>query len=209
MTSEDDLVCDPTASVARTAQLAVPGRRLQVGVWDRVGRPTTVGARCEIRDFSVVAVEARIGADTVLDCYSWIDVAATLGRRVLITHRAHVEARASIGDDCVIAGLICERSVVGDRCRVFGDLLHRQLDPSRPWDAPDSQEPAPTLRDDVFVGREASIIGDVTVGAGTYVCAGAVVTRDVGPGMIVSGVNRVWRPEDWDGPLAKSEFFSR
>jgi acetyltransferase-like isoleucine patch superfamily enzyme len=178
-------------------------------MWDRIDRPTTIGANCEIRDFCVVGVEVEIGDDTVLDCYSWIDVAATLGRRVLITHRAHVEARASIGDDCVIAGLICERSSIGDRCRVFGDLLHRQLDPSRPWDAPDSEESAPTLQDDVFVGREASIVGEVTVGAGVYVCAGAVVTRDVEPGMIVSGVNKVWRPDEWPGPLGKSDFFDR
>jgi hypothetical protein len=36
-----------------------------------------------------------------------------------------------------------------------------------------------------------------------------VVTRDVEPGMIVSGVNKVWRPDEWPGPLGKSDFFDR
>ncbi|MBV9312202.1 MAG: hypothetical protein JO100_00395 [Pseudonocardia sp.] len=199
----------PTARIADSARVGVPGRQLWEGVWDKYGRPTEIGAHCEIRDFCVIGDEAVIGANSILNCYSWVDVGAEVGSGTLLIHRASIGARALIGNDCVIGGKICERAVVGNRCRVFGDVIHRQLDPTMPWDAPKSQEDAPTLEDDVFVGWGATIIGGITVGAGSYVCAGAVVTRDVKPRVIISRVNDVCQPEAWPGPLARSAFFNR
>lgn len=45
----------------------------------------------------------------------------------------------------------------------------------------------PTLEDDVSVGANATLIGDITIGAGASVGAGAVVTDDVPPGVTVVG----------------------
>jgi serine O-acetyltransferase len=47
---------------------------------------------------------------------------------------------------------------------------------------------APTLGDDVFIGPNAQVIGRVTVGAGSTVLPGAVVTKDVPPASTVGGV---------------------
>lgn len=44
------------------------------------------------------------------------------------------------------------------------------------------------LEDDVWIGRNAIVMPGVTVGAGSIVGAGAVVTRDVEPGWVVGGV---------------------
>jgi UDP-3-O-[3-hydroxymyristoyl] glucosamine N-acyltransferase len=192
-----------------SARIGLPGRVLLEGEWTRVGRPTRVGPGCDIGAFCAVGFEATLGERSVLDCYPWVDVGATVGRRTLLAHRACVGARARVGDDCVIGGLICERAVVGDRGRVLGDLLHRQLDPTMPWDAPESEEPSPRLGDDVFVGWGARVIGGVDVGDHVYVCAEAIVTRDVPAGMIVRGTNEVVRPEDWRGTLGTSDFFPR
>ncbi len=157
----------------------------------------------------MVGEEAEIRAGAVLDCYSWVDVAAIVGTDALLTNRASVGARAVVGDRCIIAAHICERSRVGAGSRVFGSLIHRQLNPTTAWDAPESQEQSPTLEEDVFVGWGASVVGGVVVGPGSYVCAGALVTQDVKPGMIVFGVNGICRPEDWPGPLGESPFFDR
>jgi acetyltransferase-like isoleucine patch superfamily enzyme len=43
------------------------------------------------------------------------------------------------------------------------------------------------IRDNVFVGHQAIIMPDVTIGPDAIVAAGAVVTRDVPPGSIVGG----------------------
>jgi acetyltransferase-like isoleucine patch superfamily enzyme len=194
-----EVVVEPTARVAETARVGAAPRRLQQGEWDRAGRPAYVGAGCDIGHYSVIGQEVHIGAGTILDAYSLIEIGATLGDNVLVIHRACVGARACVGQGSVIAGLVCERAVVGAGCRVFGDLIHRQLDPSARWDAPESTENSPCLEDRVFVGWGATIIGGITVGTGSYICAGATVTRDVPPHCIVTGINDVAHPEDWAG----------
>lgn len=190
-----------SATVAPTAVIGAPYRRLQHGEWSRLNRPTTIGAYCDIGPLCVVGEEAVIGEGTILDSYTLIGWGATIGRNVIATHRASVGAKARIGDDCVIGGLICERGVVGNCSRVFGDLIHRQLDPAIPWDAPEAMENSPILEDGVFIGWGATVVGDIKIGKGAYVCAGATVTRDVDPGQIVRGTNEIISPEEWPGQL--------
>lgn len=198
-----NVVLDPSATVAPTAVIGAPYRRLQQGEWQRLNRPTTIAAHCDIGPFCVVGDESLIGEGTILDSYSLIGWGATVGKNVIVTHRASVDAKAWVGDDCVIGGLICERSVVGNGCRVFGDLLHRQLRPSIPWDAPEAMEDSPILEDGVFIGRGARVIGGIKIGKDVYVCAGATVTRGVDPGKIVKGTNEIILPDEWPGSLGR------
>lgn len=44
------------------------------------------------------------------------------------------------------------------------------------------------IQDDVWIGTHAAILDGVTIGSGSIVAAGAVVTCDVPPGVIVAGV---------------------
>jgi tetrahydrodipicolinate N-succinyltransferase len=44
------------------------------------------------------------------------------------------------------------------------------------------------IKDNVFIGHGAIILGNVTIGPNAVVAAGAVVSRDVLPGDIVGGV---------------------
>jgi acetyltransferase-like isoleucine patch superfamily enzyme len=45
-----------------------------------------------------------------------------------------------------------------------------------------------TIETNVWIGTAATILPGVTIGAGSVVAAGAVVTRDVPPGTVVAGV---------------------
>lgn len=198
----------PTTRWSRSAHIGSPYRRLQHDEeWERLHRPLTIGARCDIGPFCVVAEEVRIGDDTILDAYTLVEGGATIGDGVVVTHRASIGAKAVVEDGCVIAALVCERARVGSGSRVFGDLIHRQLDPTLPWDAEVAIESSPRLGSGVFVGWGATVVGGVNIGDGAYVCAGATVTKDVAAGMIVTGVNEQVRPEDWHGTLGKSHFF--
>jgi acetyltransferase-like isoleucine patch superfamily enzyme len=189
------------ASTARVGEPFRPGR-----AWDRLDRPAAVGERCEVAHFSLIGEESQLGDDCTLDAYCWVEDGATVGDRVVLTHRASVGANAVIGDDCAIsAATIAARSLIGAGCQVYGDLVHRRLDPSYPLE----QDAAPVLQEQVFVGWGAKVIGGVTIGRGSYVCAGATVTKDVAPGMIVTGINEIREPGAWTGALAKSEFFAR
>lgn len=198
---------DPTSRIAATAQLGAPPRWLQQGRQDRTGGALAVGANCDIGPFCVIGDQAVLGPECILDAYSLVGVGAVVGTRVVVTHRGSIYADARVGDDCVIGGLVGERSVVGSRCRVFGSLVHRQLDPTQPWDADDSAELSARLSDDVFVGWGATVVG-VAIGSGSYVCAGAIVTRNVPAGTIVTGVNQFHRPDEWKGALSGSAFFA-
>ena len=52
------------------------------------------------------------------------------------------------------------------------------------------------IEDHVWIGTRAMVLPGVTLGRGSVVCAGAVVTRDVPPLAIVAGV----RPHDRRAP---------
>jgi acetyltransferase-like isoleucine patch superfamily enzyme len=64
---------------------------------------------------------------------------------------------------------------------------------------PGRQEPAPTPRgatveDDVVIGGGVTILPGITIGQGSFIAAGAVVTRDVQPQSLVVGVPGRIRP---------------
>lgn len=51
------------------------------------------------------------------------------------------------------------------------------------------------IEDDVWLGGQVVVLPGVTIGAGSVIAAGAVVTRDVPPGVVAGGVPcRVLRP---------------
>jgi carbonic anhydrase/acetyltransferase-like protein (isoleucine patch superfamily) len=197
-------IVHPTATVAPTAVLGAPYRQLQEGSWGGDPEaPGRIGPRVWIGDFAVIGRGVKVGADTIIDTYCQVQGGSRIGRGVIVCDGAAVSTNAIVGDDAVIGvgGYVCSGARVGARARVFGRLIHRQLRPDLPWDAPEAQEPSPRVAAGAFVGCGAVVIGDILVGAGAYLCAGAVVTRSVPAGYIVRGVNELVHPRDWTGPL--------
>ena len=70
-------------------------------------------------------------------------------------------------------------------------------------------EKSPIIQDRVFIGFGAKIIGRVEIGMHSYIVAGAIVTKDIPPKSIVSGINNIQFYNKWKGKLKKSQFFSR
>ncbi len=69
--------------------------------------------------------------------------------------------------------------------------------------AKDAGNAAPTIEANVVLGAGAKILGGITVGRGAVVGANAVVTKDVPPGAVVVGANRIIRitpPVEAPGP---------
>ena len=78
---------------------------------------------------------------------------------------------------------------IGDGCLIGQQVvlatLNHSLDPARRAD----MLPAPiTLGKNVWVGAHATILAGVTVGDGSVIAAGAVVTKDVPAGCVAGGV---------------------
>jgi carbonic anhydrase/acetyltransferase-like protein (isoleucine patch superfamily) len=155
----DDVVLDVTASVAETAIIGSPYRPLVNGGRYRSTGKTQIGPGCWIGEGVQVGEGATMGDNSILHGDSRVESDARIGKGVLLTYRSWVDLGATIGDDCVIGGFVCERAVVGRGCRVFGDLVHRQQNPLCGWDDADSEEESPVLEDEVFVGWGAKVIG--------------------------------------------------
>ena len=205
-------ICDvdtmfPAAYIAPTAIIGNPFRPLLDGREVRVGRAPVIGAGVWIGDYATVGQGVTIGAGSILEAYVGIEPRAEIGARVLVASRSWIGIGATIGGHSVIKGYIGDHARVGVGCRIFGDLIHRQLDPSVPWDDPAADEPAPAVGDGAFVGWRALLVGDINVGAGAYICAGALVTRDVPAGYIAHGRNQITHPNYWPGSLGKSRYF--
>lgn len=150
-------------------------------------RSTIIGADCVIRHFCVIGEEVELGSNTIVDDHCLVERGAKIGRQVLITHRASICANATVGDRSVVSrALIWEGSRIGRDCQVFGDLVHHQ---AYPGVAEDESRPksSPTLEDNVIVCSGATVVGGIVIGEGTYIGPGATVTRDVPPGVIVTG----------------------
>jgi UDP-3-O-[3-hydroxymyristoyl] glucosamine N-acyltransferase len=153
--------------------------------------------------YAVIGLGSTLAAGVIIDDYCSIENEVRVGERTLLIHRAQICSEAQVGCDCVIGGFVCERASVGDRARVFGKVIHSQHDPSLGWDTPEAVEPSAVIEPDAFVGFGALVIGEVVVGAKAYICAGAIVTRDVPAGHMAYGVNRSVPLSEWRGSLAK------
>src|SRR5580698_9338664 len=94
---------------------------------------------------------------------------ATLGRRLMIDHGMGV--------------VIGETAVVGDDVTLYQGVT---LGGTGSEGA--ARKRHPTLCDCVFVGNNANILGDITIGENSRVGAGSVVLRDVPPNSTVVGV---------------------
>jgi tetrahydrodipicolinate N-succinyltransferase len=145
--------------------------------------------------------------NSMIEDYAAIQARAVIGERVVVGTRSRIGIGVRVGDDSVITGNISDCARIGAGCRIAGDLVHRQLDPSLGWDDPGSEEPSPIIGDGAFVGWRAIVVGGVNIGKSAYVCAGALVTKDVPAGHIATGRNEIMHPRQWPGALGKSPFF--
>jgi acetyltransferase-like isoleucine patch superfamily enzyme len=207
VTSSAVALIDPTAQIARSTVIGSPFRPLLDGRRVAADRATTIGAGVWIGEFCSIGQGVSIGDNSILEEYVGIQNGSALGQGVLVTGRSWLGMGVTVGDGSVIKGHVGDATRIGAGCRIAGDLIHRQLDPTIAWDDPAGEEPSPMVEDGAFVGWRAVVIGGVNIGAGAYVCAGALVTKDVPAGHIAYGRNQVVHPGTWEGALGKSPFF--
>ncbi|HEY4831234.1 MAG TPA: hypothetical protein VIH61_01555 [Waddliaceae bacterium] len=198
---------DSSAEIKRDTVIGKPFRRLLDGKQEKKGK-TVIGKQVYIGFYSLIGARTEIGSHTIIDDFSVIESDVRVGTRNLIIYRGQICNEARIADNCVIGGLIGERTIVGNNCRIFGKIVHSQNDPSLPWDGDGSEEKAAKIKDFAFVAFGAIVAGNVTLGYRSYTLAGAVITKDVPDFHIAYGVNEVIHSSKWRGKkLRQSAFF--
>jgi len=197
----------PTAQICPGAIIGKPFRRLLDGTQEET-LLTVISDHTYFGYHAMVGTGSKVGRGTIVDDYCVIESRVTVGIKNLITHRAQVCNDVFISDNCVIGGFIGERTNIGSHCRIFGRIVHLQSNPLLEWDSDEAEEKAPAICDYAFVGFGAVVAGNIKIGRKVYVCAGALVTKDVPDEHVVFGKNEVLHFSKWKGRLASSPFFN-
>lgn len=121
-----------------------------------------IGARIE--PGAVIREKVEIGERVIVMMGAVINIGAVIGAGTMIDMNAVVGARALVGQDCHIGA---------------GAVLAGVLEPP-------SAEPV-VIEDGVLVGANAVVLEGCRVGTGSVIAAGAVVTSDIGPGVVAAG----------------------
>ena len=132
---------------------------------------STIGARVILGDQSCVRERVRIGDDVVLGRGSLIENDTTVGARTKIQAEAYITAYSVLEDDVFIAPCVV---TTNDN---FMGRTERRHDLIK----------GPTIRRGARVGGGAILCPAVEIGEEAFVGAGAVVTKDVPPRMLVVG----------------------
>lgn len=141
---------------------------------------TRIGQGAQVRSFCVIYEDVTIGDRLDLAHFVTIREGCTLGADCYLKVGADLRRGVRVGDRATIAGLLGDRSIVGNGSTVLGDLVHRSSGAHR-----GEIELAPVIEDDVFVGRHSTVIGGVRVGSGAYIASGVTVRRDVPAGAMI------------------------
>lgn len=133
--------------------------------------------------------------DLVLGDNVWLDGKSSISFAARFADRPRLEIgnRVGIGHDCKFT--IGKLIKIGNNCRIAGEVVifdshGHPSDPARRQAGlpPDESDVRPVvIGDNVWVGRRAIIFPGVTIGSGSAVSAGAVVTSDVPPDTVVAG----------------------
>jgi acetyltransferase-like isoleucine patch superfamily enzyme len=132
---------------------------------------TRIGARVILGDQSCVRERVQVGDDVVLGRGSLIENDTTVGARTKIQADAYITAYSELEDDVFIAPCVV---TTNDNFMGRTERRHELIK-------------GPTIRRGARVGGGAILCPAVEIGEDAFVGAGAVVTKDVPPRMLVVG----------------------
>ena len=162
-----------------------------IGFCSRVGHGATAEAPVRIGDgvrigaFCIVEAGSQLEASVELDHYCRIARGVRVGKRTRILYRAQIFDEVTAGQNCIIAGELVDRTIVGDNVTFQGNTAHAHANATRDWD--ETEEPSPIVRSGSVVGVGALLIGGITIGPRAYVAAGERVTCNVPKEMVLRG----------------------
>ena len=132
---------------------------------------TTIGARVIVGDQACVRERVQVGDDVVIGRGALIENDTTIGTLTKIQADAYITAYSTLEDDVFIAPC-----VITTNDNFMGRTERRH-----------ALRKGPTIRRGARIGGGAVLCPGVEVGEEAFVGAGAVVIKDVEPGVVVVG----------------------
>lgn len=146
----------------------------------------------------MITADVDLGADVQIFHPDLVNLyGCRIGDRTKVGTFVEIQKGVAIGSDCKVSShtFVCEGVTIEDEVFVghgvmfTNDLVPRATAAGGGLQTEDDWEVVPTVvRRGASIGSGAVIKAGVTIGERSLVGAGAVVTRDVAPGVIVAGV---------------------
>lgn len=131
-----------------------------------IGNNTLIGDGVSIRE------QCRVGSYSIVGRYATINYNTQIGDRTKIMDLTHITGNCHIGDDVFVS--VC---VGTTNDNAIGRLK-----------ADEDSIVGPYIDDGAAIGAGASLLPGIRIGKNAIVGAGAVVTRDVPPNVVVMGI---------------------
>lgn len=135
---------------------------------------------CFAKAMYLRCLRARVGKRVVIYPGVWI----LTGRNLLIGDDVDIALGVIITTDGGVS--IGDRVLIGYRTQVLSSNHIIPEGKARIFDAGHSKKPV-VIESDVWIGAQCVILPGVTIGEGSIIAAGSVVTKDVKPFTIVGG----------------------
>lgn len=164
---------EPDPSLMRLFQAVWLSRDVMVSHHAVVDEGAEIGKSSYVWHFSHVMDDARVGRKCTLGQNVFIDREVGIGDRVKIQNNVSVYRGVTLEDDVFVGPSAVFTNVRSPRCEF----------PKDP-----SEYGRTLVRRGATIGANATIVCGVTVGEHAFVGAGAVVTKDVPPFTLVTGV---------------------
>lgn len=156
--------------------------------FDGAAHPLRIGDYAVIRSGSIIYAATVIGDRFSCGHMALIRGGIVIGNRVVVHHRVTLEGNLVIGNGVKIMAhvYVPSRTRIGDLVFIGPNVTI--LNDKRPQRVSDGGSSGVTIEDRVTIGGGVTLCPGVTVGECAFVAAGAVVTKDVPPGMLAVGV---------------------
>jgi acetyltransferase-like isoleucine patch superfamily enzyme len=144
-----------------------------------------IGKRSEIVLGDNVLVNSRVTSNPIGQPHPTLLTALRPGSFIRVGDGSSMSGASIFAQSGITIG---DRVLVGAGACIWDTDFH-PVDPQRRREhiSRDARSKPIVIEDDVFIGGRALVLKGVTLGRGSVVGAGAVVTKDVGPGNIVGG----------------------
>jgi len=132
-----------------------------------------------------ISKTAKIGNNVKIWHFTYIGDRVEIGDNVTIGSLTHVDYDVKIGDNTKIEGLVYIPPLSRIGKNVFiGPSAVLTNDPY----PPSKKLAGVTIKDEAVIGAKAVIKGGVTIGKGSVVAMGSVVTRNIPDQVVVKGI---------------------
>lgn len=145
-----------------------------------------LGSGSVVRSGSIIYNDVSAGGGLQTGHHALVRERTAIGANTLIGTQTVVDGDTSIGDDVSMQTGVYVPSYTEIGNRVFLGPNATLLNDPYPVRT-DVDLVGPSIRDDVSIGGNATVLPEVTVGKRAFVAAGAVVTQDVPPGKLAIG----------------------